>query len=171
MAGNSARNSVGTVVEFKNLFTLQTFKYFKHKDFDRRPQFLVNCFEKIVMQTNNSGFNSTYMFAGKWTATGKRQKRKGKLQELTGEGDSRGTFMRHLRLVWPCLLIAEASRVLCRLVMFLPVFLHWIYLKWNTFLAGLFIGLWLRNAPLDKKKIGNYRLVSLLRLAGVCQKS
>ena len=112
------------------------------------------------MQTNNSGFNSTYMFACKWRATGKRQNRKGIQQEWTGEGDSCGTFMRHLRLVWPCLLIAEASRVLCHLVMFLPVFLHWIYLKWNTaaikslllFLAGLFIGLWLRNAPLNKKK-------------------
>ena len=119
------------------------------------------------------------MFACKWRATGKRQKRKGKQQELTGEGNSCGTFMRHLRLVWPFLLIAEASRVLCHLVMFLPAFLHWIYLKWFTaaikslflFLAGLFIGLWLRNTPLDKKKIGNYRLVSLLRLAGVCQKS
>ena len=65
LAGNSARNGVGTVVELKNLFTLQTFKYFKHKDFDRSSQFLVNCFEKIVMQTNNNGFNSTYMFACK----------------------------------------------------------------------------------------------------------
>ena len=130
LAGNSARNGVGIVVVFKNLFTLQTFKYFKHNDFDRSPQFLVHCFEKTVMQTNNSGFNSTYMFACKWRATGKRQKRKG--EELTGEEDSRGTFMRHLRLVWPCSLIAEASRVLCHLVMFLPVFLHWISLKWNT---------------------------------------
>ena len=132
LAGNSARNGVGTVVELKNLFTLQTFKYFKHKDFDRSSQFLVNCFEKIVMQTNNIGFNSIYMFACKWRATGKRQNRKGIQQEWTGEGDSCGTFMRHLRLVWPCLLIAEASRVLCQLVKFLTVFLHWIYLKWNT---------------------------------------
>ena len=44
-------------------------------------------------------------------------------------------------------------------VMFLPVFLHWIYImKYGCyhnsllFLAGLFIGLWLRNAPLDQKK-------------------
>ena len=28
-------------------------------------QLLVNCFEKFVMQTNNCGFNSTYMFACK----------------------------------------------------------------------------------------------------------
>ena len=33
-------------------------------------------------------------------------------------------FMRHLRL---CLLITEADRVLCHLVIFLRVFLHWIY--------------------------------------------
>ena len=30
---------------------------------DRSAQFLVNCFEKIVMATNSRGFNSTYMFA------------------------------------------------------------------------------------------------------------
>ena len=58
-----------------------------------------------------------------------------------------------------CLLIAEADKVLCYLVMFLPVLLHWIYkMKYScyqhslVFLAGLFIGMWLRNAPLDKKK-------------------
>ena len=56
------------------------------------------------------------------------------------------------------LVIAEAYRVLCYLVMFLPVFLHWIYkMKYSCyqhllFLAGLFIRLWLRNASLDKKK-------------------
>ena len=57
------------------------------------------------------------------------------------------------------LLIAEADKVLRYLVMFLPVLLHCIYeMKYNhyqhslAFLAGLFIGLWLRNAPLDKKK-------------------
>ena len=32
---------------------------------DRSAQFLVNCFEKIVMATNSSRFNSTYMFACK----------------------------------------------------------------------------------------------------------
>ena len=125
------------------------------------------------MQTNNSGFYSIYMFACKWRATGKRQKRKGKQQELTGEGNSCGTFMRHLRLVWPFLLIAETSRVLCHLVMFLPAFLHWIYLKWFTaaikslflFLAGLFIGLWLRNTPLDKKK---NRKLSFSELTSPC---
>ena len=59
---------------------------------DRSPQFLVNCFEKIVMATNNSWFNSTYMFACKWRATGKRKKRKGIEQELTGEEDLCGIW-------------------------------------------------------------------------------
>ena len=65
---------------------------------DRSAQFLVNCFEKIVMATNSSGFNSTYMFACKLRATGERKKRKGIEQELTGEEDSCGKFMQHPRL-------------------------------------------------------------------------
>ena len=44
-------------------------------------------------------------------------------------------------------------------------------------LAGLLTGLWLRNAPHDKKKSeiivfkNKLLLVSLLRLAGLCEKS
>ena len=41
---------------------------------DRSAQFLVNCFEKIVMATNNSGLNSNYLLVRR--ATGKRKKRK-----------------------------------------------------------------------------------------------
>ena len=67
---------------------------------DRSAQFLVNCFEKIFILTNNSGFNSIYMFACKWRGTRKRKKRKGREQELTGEEDSWGKFMQHLRLVF-----------------------------------------------------------------------
>ena len=56
-------------------------------------------------------------------------------------------------------LIAEADKVLRYLVMFLPV-LFALDLQneiqplstFFAFLAGLFIGLRLRNAPLDKKK-------------------
>ena len=57
------------------------------------------------------------------------------------------------------LLIAAANRVLCHLVMFLPVFLHWIHkMKYqHSFVIRLgwlvyWHGLWLRNAPHDKKK-------------------
>ena len=47
----------------------------------------------------------------------------------------------------------------------------------DLFLAGLFIGLWLRNVPLDKKKSeiivfkNKLILVSLLGLAGLCENS
>ena len=41
LAGNRARNSVGFC--------------------DRSAQFLVNCFEKIVMATNNSGLNLNHL--------------------------------------------------------------------------------------------------------------
>ena len=60
--------------------------------------------------------------------------------------------------------------------MFLPVFLHTAAINiLLLFLAGLFTGLWLRNAPHDKKKSGiivfknKLLLVSLLRLAGPCE--
>ena len=76
-----------------------------------------------------------------------------------------------------CLLIAEADRVLCHLVMFLSVFLHCIYkMRYSCYqhsfviLGWPVVWLWLRNAPLDKKKSevilfkNNYKilLVSLL---------
>ena len=51
------------------------FKYFNHND--PSTQFLANCFENTVMATDNSGFNSTYVFACELRATGKRNKRKG----------------------------------------------------------------------------------------------
>ena len=38
---------------------------------DRSAQFLVNCFEKIVMATDNSGLNSNYLLVRR--ATGKRK--------------------------------------------------------------------------------------------------
>ena len=48
---------VAIVVAFKNLSTLGTIS--RHKDFV--TVVLVNCFEKIVMATNNSGLNSTFL--------------------------------------------------------------------------------------------------------------
>ena len=81
------------------------------------------------------------------------------------------------------LLIAEADRVLCHPMMFLPVFLHWIYKMKLTaaidilllFLAGLFIRLYLRNASLHKKKSeiivsrNKLLLLSSLHAAGLCE--
>ena len=40
-------------------------------------------------------------------------------------GGSCGKFMQHLETLFT--LTAEADRVLCKLVMFLTVFLHWMY--------------------------------------------
>ena len=53
-------------------------------------------------------------------------------------------------------LTAEADRVLCQRVIFLTAFFHWMYkMKYSCcyFLAGLFIGFWLRNVSLVK--VGN----------------
>ena len=69
---------------FRNLFS----SILSIRICDRSDQFLVNCFKKKYMVTNKSGFNSIYMFACKWRATGKRKKRKGREQELTGQEDS-----------------------------------------------------------------------------------
>ena len=47
------------------------------------------------------------------------------------QASSCGKFMQHLET---CLLIAEADRVLCHLVMFLTVFLYWMYeMKWGCY--------------------------------------
>ena len=78
------------------------------------------------------------------------------------------------------LVIAEADRVFCHLLIFYLSFCTGSSAAINIlllFLAGLFIGLWLRNAPLDKKKSeiivfkNKVLLVSLLHLAGLCEKS
>ena len=69
---------------FRNLFS----SILSIRICDRSDQFLVHCFKKKYMVTNKSGFNSIYMFACKWRATGKRKKRKGREQELTGQEDS-----------------------------------------------------------------------------------
>ena len=66
-----------------------------------------------------------------------------------------------------CLLIAETDRVLCNAVKLLTVFFYWMH-KMKTaaskilklFVAGLYIGFWLRNAPLVKV-IGNPVLTAL----------
>ena len=133
------------------------------------------------MAINNSRFNSTYMFACKWRSTGKAK-----------ETERRRAWINRRRgFMWTIyaasktfLVIAEADRVFSHLVIFYLSFCTGSS-KWNTaainilllFLAGLFIGLWLRNAPLDKKKSeiivfkNKVLLVSLLHLAGLCEKS
>ena len=81
-----------------------------------------------------------------------------------------------------CLLIAEADRVLCHLVMFLPVFLHLIYkMKYSCYqhsFAILVYWVVVEKSTARQKEIENHRfqkkkvlLVSLLRLAGLCDQS
>ena len=62
-----------------------------------------------------------------------------------------------------CFLIAEADRVLCHLVIFLPVFLHWIYkMKYSHFQHSFVIFGWLRyrvvaeKCAARQKEIGNH---------------
>ena len=116
---------------------------------DRSAQFLENCFENVLwQQTIADLIQPTCLLVRE-----ERQER------------SRARINRRRGVMWKIyaasetgLLIAEADKVLRYLVMFLPVLLHWSYkMKCNryqhslAFLAGLFIGLWLRNAPLDKR--------------------
>ena len=124
------------------------FKYLSVRICVCSTQVLVNCFEKIVLATNNSGFNSTYTFACKWRGMGNRKKRKGIEQELTGEEDS----------------IAEADRVLCHLVMFLKVILHWIFkMKYSCYQRSFVTLGWLvywvlvEKCAARQKEIGNHR--------------
>ena len=70
--------------------------------------------------------------------------------------------MQHLRLA--CSLIAEADRVLSHLVMFLPVFLHWIYkMKYSSYQHSFVILGWLvywvvvEKCAARQKEIGNQR--------------
>ena len=58
LAGNRAINDVA-VVEFKNMFTSITSTELLHCI--RILCFRVNCFEEIVMPTNNSGLDSNYL--------------------------------------------------------------------------------------------------------------
>ena len=63
-----------------------------------------------------------------------------------------------------CLLIAEADRVLCYLVMFSPVFLHWIHkMKYSCYQHSFVILVWLvywvvaGKCATRQKEIGNDR--------------
>ena len=76
---------------------------------------LENCFEKIVMAANNSGFYSTYLHVSKERR--ERERRERQIARINrpraSEEESRGKFMKHLET---CLLVAEADRVLCHLL-------------------------------------------------------
>ena len=70
---------------FKNLVTLETCfqSILSIRICDCGAQFLVNCFQKIVIATNNSGFNSTYLLVSE--SEGKAKDEKCRKQELTGK--------------------------------------------------------------------------------------
>ena len=53
-----------------------------HKDFVRGAQFLVTCFEEIVMATNNSGLDWNYLLVSEKRR--EREEEKGIEEELTG---------------------------------------------------------------------------------------
>ena len=111
LAGNRTRNGVANVIAFKNLFTLET--CFQHRSMfssiltiricDRSTQFLVNCFEKIVMGANNSGFYATYLFVSEERRERERRERHGariNTRASASEEDSIGKFMQYLKLVY-----------------------------------------------------------------------
>ena len=67
------------------------FKYFKCKDL---RQFLVNCFENIVMEANNSGFYSTYLLLSVERRESERRERHiARINRGCTEEDSSGKFM------------------------------------------------------------------------------
>ena len=73
LAGNRARNGVAKSSRSKTcLFS----SILSIRICDRSAQFPVNCFEKIFMATNNSGFNSIYILLVSEERR-KREKRKG----------------------------------------------------------------------------------------------
>ena len=68
---------------------------------DRSAQFLVNCFENIVMAANNSGFYSTFLLLSVERRESKRRERHiARINRRASEEDSSGKFMQYLRLVY-----------------------------------------------------------------------
>ena len=73
-------------------------------------------------------------------------------------------YVENLCSISHCLLIAEADRVLCHLVMLLPVFLHWIYkMKYSSYQYSFAILSWVvysvvvEKFATRQKEIGNHR--------------
>ena len=68
---------------------------------DRSAQFLLNCFEKVVMATTNSGFYSTFLSVSEERRErGKRERRKTRINRRASEEDSSGKFKQHPTLVY-----------------------------------------------------------------------
>ena len=79
---------------------------------------------KIVMATNNSGLNSTYLLTSEDRRKRERRERQRARLELSGEELAKRIAEEkcfYLHLV-TCLLIAETDRVLCNLIMFNRLF-------------------------------------------------
>ena len=91
------RRRIQKFVYFRNLFS----SILGIRICDRGAQFPVNCFEKIVMKTNNGGFNSTYLFLSEERRErGTRERQRARINKRTSEEDLSGKFMHHLRLVY-----------------------------------------------------------------------
>ena len=143
LAGHPARPSrcVQKLVYVRNLFS----SILCVRICDRSTQFLVNCFEKFLWQQTIADLIQPTCF-------------------LVSE-ERRGFMWKIYAVSETCLLIAEADRVLCHLVVFLPVFMHWIYLKmkYSCYQNSFFILGWLvywaadEKCTAQQKEIGNHR--------------
>ena len=108
------------------------------------------------MATNNSGLDSNYLLVSEKRLERRRERLRVRNNRRASEEDSSGKFMQHLRL--------EADRVLIHLLMFLPVFLHWIYkMKHSSYQHSFVILGWLvywvvvEKCAKRQKEIGNHR--------------
>ena len=91
------RHRVQKLVYFRNLFS----SILSIRICDRSAQFLVNCFENIVMAASNSGLYSTYLLLSVERRESKRRERHtARINRRASEEDSSGKFMQCLRLVY-----------------------------------------------------------------------
>ena len=128
----------------------------------RSAHFIVNCFKKIVMATiNNIGLNSNYLLVSEEQQERERGERH---RVRINRRLQRGFKWKIYAASATCSLIAEADRVLSHLVMFLPVFLHWIYkMKYSSYQHSFVILGWLvywvvvEKCAARQKEIGNHR--------------
>ena len=94
----------------------------------------------------------------------KRDAKEKEAERQRARTNRRRRFMRKIYAASEtCFLIAEADRVLCHLVMFLPVFLHWIFkMKYSCYQHSFVIFGWLgyrvvaEKCATRQKEIGNH---------------